>query len=489
MVDFRPLLFANALALMLLVTAGFATIQRAPDLVGSSLSGPGAVTTSVDRSAPATSPDTSTSARPTVTPPPPTTEADTPAAVVGQTQPNPEPVTPAAPASAAQASAGQNEEAITQTTSMPSSEAISPSVTDKAAVDATEKPMPTQGLAAPDASGTTPAIGAAGASIEAAAQPAQKPEPAPTTGQLVVRSNVVGDSVSINGKDYGSTRLDLKLKPGNYDVTVAKQGFQPWHKEVSLDAGDELTLHALLDAYTTVDYQHGTWRGGVVTGEGTYVDDNGLHYKGEFRNGEFDGHGIAHFANGAVYEGQWEGGKMNGQGTLTQADGDTYTGQFKDGQFNGEGTLTKANGDIYSGHWVDGKLNGQGTLTTKAGLMYVGGFLDGQFQGQGKLTYPDGRHYEGGFTKGQFQGKGVEIYASGKKYEGQFMDGQYHGEGVLYNPNGSKIQATFRYGKPYGQVKLTTPEGEVFTARTSEPGVCYRESSYRATQCPPLEGW
>ncbi|MEC9084898.1 MAG: PEGA domain-containing protein, partial [Pseudomonadota bacterium] len=108
---------------------------------------------------------------------------------------------------------------------------------------------------------------------------------------------------------------------------------------------------------------------------------------------------------------------------------------------------------------------------------------------QGALTYPDGRSYEGEFSNGEFHGKGSEVFADGKKYDGQYMEGKFHGKGLLRNPNGSSIEATFRHGEPYGQVRLTTAAGEVFTARTTEPGVCYREKSYRATQCPQLEGW
>lgn len=69
------------------------------------------------------------------------------------------------------------------------------------------------------------------------------------------------------------------------------------------------------------------------------------------------------------------------------------------------------------------------------------------------------------------------------------MAGKYYGAGELLNPNGGKITATFKDGKPFGQVRLTTPQGEVFTARTEQPGVCYRLKSYRATQCPPMTGW
>jgi hypothetical protein len=268
------------------------------------------------------------------------------------------------------------------------------------------------------------------------------PEP-PTTGLLILRSNVVGDSVTINGKDHGATRLDLELEPGKYDITIRKEGYRPWQQTVAIAAGNEKTLVGKLEAYTKVEYRNGTWVGGVKTGDGTYEDAEGLKYEGHFVDGEFDG----------------------------------------------KGTLTMANGDILTGQWSEGRLNGHGSLTTSDGMLYVGGFKDDEFHGQGTLTYPDGRHFEGEFSNGELHGKGKEVFADGKKYEGQYIEGSFHGKGLLLNPNGSSIEATFRYGEPYGQVRLTTAAGEVFTARTKEPGVCYREKSYRATQCPTLEGW
>lgn len=51
----------------------------------------------------------------------------------------------------------------------------------------------------------------------------------PTRALLVLRSNVVADQLTINGKEYGATRLDLDLdlEQGQYDVTISKPGFKP----------------------------------------------------------------------------------------------------------------------------------------------------------------------------------------------------------------------------------------------------------------------
>ncbi len=316
-----------------------------------------------------------------------------------------------------------------------------------------------------------------------------QPEPAKSTGKLTVRSNVYGDTVLINGKPYGSSALEVELNPGTYEVEVTKSGFQNWRQSIYITRGSDQTIVAQLQKFTTVNYRNGVWENGVQTGEGRYQDGARIDYQGSFVNGQFHGYGSARYGDGSRYQGDWFEGQRKGDGTFVNSTGDTYVGQFSNDEFNGEGTLTKANGDIYTGYWIGGELNGQGSLTTRDGMLYVGGFSDNLFHGNGTLTFPDGGTYEGSFSNGLFHGKGVEVDATGKKYEGQFIEGLYHGKGEILNPNGSKISGTFKDGEPFGKVTLTTAEGEVFTARTSEPGVCYRPKSYRATECPKLEGW
>jgi len=315
------------------------------------------------------------------------------------------------------------------------------------------------------------------------------PAPANTTGKLTVRSNVYGDTVLINGKPYGASALEIDLTPGTYDVEVTKSGYQAWRQSIYIARGGNQTIVAKLNKLTTVNFRNDKWENGIKTGEGRYQDGARVDYQGSFVNGQFHGFGSVRYGDGSRYQGEWFEGSRKGQGTFVASNGDTFVGQFSDDQFNGDGTLTKSNGDIYTGYWIDGELNGQGSLTTRDGMLYVGGFSDNLFHGSGTLTYPDGGTYEGSFSNGLYHGKGVEIYANGKKYEGQFIEGLYHGKGEIQNPNGSKISGTFKDGEPFGKVTLTTAEGEVFTARSSEPGICYRPKSYRATECPKLDGW
>ncbi|PAV27455.1 hypothetical protein C8D92_107151 [Tamilnaduibacter salinus] len=446
MVDFRPLLFVNALALMLLVTAGFASIRE-------------------DRAEQPVHQTTQTAS-------PSGNDAAQPAATPSSTEPEEQ----------------KPRQAATEPLSVQDREPLN---SEPFTLDTPENELAEQQLAMADpAMPPSSANQTADTSTKAVPESDQQPKaPEPTTAALTLRSNVYGDEVIINGDSYGTTRLDLELDPGRYDVTIRKPGYKAWSQSVALEAGDTRTLRGKLEKHTRVNYQEGRWVGGVKTGDGTFHGENGLIYNGHFVDGQFHGDGTAQYPDGSRYEGEWKNGQRSGEGTLRRPDGTVYEGSFADDRFNGQGTLTRPNGDVLTGQWEDGELDGEGSLTAADGRLYVGSFRNGEFHGQGTLTYPDGRSYEGTFSKGEYHGKGTKVFADGKQYQGQFVDGDFHGKGILENPNGSSIQATFKYGEPYGQVKLTTPAGEVFRARTSEPGVCYREKSYRATQCPPLEGW
>lgn len=52
--------------------------------------------------------------------------------------------------------------------------------------------------------------------------------------QLTLRSNVRDDEVYINGVSYGSTRLDVSLPAGNYDIEIRKSGYQTYTRRLNL---------------------------------------------------------------------------------------------------------------------------------------------------------------------------------------------------------------------------------------------------------------
>ena len=484
MVDLRPLLFVNFLLFMLLVTAGFVRVEHRDLAVGSTIPDP-----SIGQAEPARQPepeDLSERLQPT------NDAAQTPEQIVVADD---SATDNAVKDNSATDTAVTNDAGTTDhTTKEPLTEQLVSVEEAEASIfkDAAVFEQPVQ---PPHKEASATALIQQYGSAAKPEKPmvvsySNEPKKAPlTTGKLIVTSNVADDVVLVNGKPYGPTKLELELTPGSYSIEVAKNGYSSWSTQVDVRRGQVESLAARLEHYTTVEYVDGVWKNGIMTGEGSYRQQGDLTYNGSFINGKFHGSGSVRYANGMKYQGEWFEGEMKGKGSLTTPEGDTYVGEFDDNKFNGEGTLTKATGDVYSGFWIEGVLNGQGSLTTKDGLLYVGGFSNNLFHGSGSLTYPDGGHYEGSFSNGMFHGKGSETYANGKKYVGQFIDGLYHGNGEILNPNGSKITGTFKDGLPFGKATLTTAEGEVFTARSSEPGVCYRLKSYRATECPKLDGW
>lgn len=69
-------------------------------------------------------------------------------------------------------------------------------------------------------------------------------------GTLTIRSNVTGDNVTINGKSYGSTRLDLKLSAGEYELIISKPGYEDYNQIVSITSGDLQTVRGHLRRIT-----------------------------------------------------------------------------------------------------------------------------------------------------------------------------------------------------------------------------------------------
>lgn len=470
MLDLRPLFFINVLALLTLVTAGFARLNNpSPETVaaiGPSDAAPASVTATAN--VPVDSGSTLTTKRDR------NPATGTLAARIEDFAPLTEDTTEVF------------EDVILFVDQMPANAAQGQADASVAA----EVAVPAPTLAALTTESTA---------LQRTAEAATRAEPTPTAapeaplppaqGKLMVRSNVKGDQVLINGRARGSSGQTLTLDPGTYDIVVIREGYLPWRSSVALGRGDTRTVNVTLERITRVEFIDGTWKNGVVTGTGSWVDGKGNRYEGEFLDGQFHGKGRLVQGDGLTYDGEWLSGRKHGMGNLKLPGGDTYVGEFRDDEYNGQGTLTQTAGDILSGYWVNGTLNGDGSLTRRDGTLYTGGFVDGRYQGNGSITYPDGTYYEGSFVNGLYQGKGELTFADGKKYVGNFLESQFHGQGELMNPNGSKISGSFKFGKPIGVATLTTAEGEVFTARSDNPGVCYRLKSYRATECPKLEGW
>jgi len=71
------------------------------------------------------------------------------------------------------------------------------------------------------------------------------PDHSISTVSLTIRSNVRGDSVYIDGKYKGSTRLELDLPKGHHTVRIEKDGYKTYEERIDLD--NALTLRASLE--------------------------------------------------------------------------------------------------------------------------------------------------------------------------------------------------------------------------------------------------
>ena len=79
------------------------------------------------------------------------------------------------------------------------------------------------------------------------ATPISTPVP-PETGKLIVRSNVSGDRVFIDGKSVGATGPESHtLAPGKHEIRVEKEGFKTFKEKVRLVAGGEEIVQARLE--------------------------------------------------------------------------------------------------------------------------------------------------------------------------------------------------------------------------------------------------
>jgi len=53
-----------------------------------------------------------------------------------------------------------------------------------------------------------------------------------STGLITATSDPIGAFVSIDGKRYGATNTNIPIQPGWYEVTIAKDAYQPWSKKI-----------------------------------------------------------------------------------------------------------------------------------------------------------------------------------------------------------------------------------------------------------------
>lgn len=125
------------------------------------------------------------------------------------------------------------------------------------------------GSTAPAAAGATPASAPTAtppaSSAPAAAAQTQKTVPAPAESTVAAPTTVVaassqretvkcsftstpaGAEVTVDGRYVGSTPSVLGLTTGTHVVVVSMAGFTQWKRELTVEAGSELTVNAVLE--------------------------------------------------------------------------------------------------------------------------------------------------------------------------------------------------------------------------------------------------
>ncbi|HUZ46111.1 MAG TPA: PEGA domain-containing protein [Terriglobia bacterium] len=68
----------------------------------------------------------------------------------------------------------------------------------------------------------------------------------PQTCAVTVTSVPNGSDITVDGNYSGSTPSTLKLSAGNHVIEVAKAGFSPWKRTISVSAGGDVTVDATL---------------------------------------------------------------------------------------------------------------------------------------------------------------------------------------------------------------------------------------------------
>ncbi|MDS4029407.1 MAG: protein kinase [Candidatus Contendobacter sp.] len=248
--------------------------------------------------------------------------------------------------------------------------------------------------------------------------------------RLFVRADQAEAEVLINGRNVGTTPLEVELKPGSYKVRVHLEGHADWNGQVNLSAGDESTLSATLaPKRTEVAAVKPTARPPEPKPEPEPEPEPSRPRAAETQPTQ----GAPSTAPGCL-----RGNCQNGEGAYRHPDGE-YSGEFRNAKMHGQGTYVYASrGEKYVGEWRNNVINGQGTYYYRSGNRYEGEWRNGRKEGQGTYLYANGDKYVGDFASDQPNGQGIYYYRNGDRYEGEWRNGRKEGRGVLYE-NGQRI--------------------------------------------------
>ncbi|MBK7982569.1 MAG: protein kinase [Candidatus Competibacteraceae bacterium] len=280
-----------------------------------------------------------------------------------------------------------------------------------------------------------------------------KKQPAPPA-RLAVRADVEDAQVTVNGRNIGTTPVEVEVKPGSYKVRVSLEGYQDWNGKVDLAAGDDSTLSAALPKKLAAVTAPATARQRTAEPKPqpepeSEPETDDLEKPAVTRNpapAPTPAPTSAREPATKAAQGSscLRGNCQNGQGTYHHPDGSEYSGEFRNAKMHGQGTYTYAGrGEKYVGEWRNGVINGQGTYYYRTGNRYQGDWRNGRKNGQGTYFYAGGEKYVGEFENDQPNGQGVYYYRNGDRYEGEWQNGRKDGQGVLYE-DGKRLVGEWR---------------------------------------------
>ena len=106
-------------------------------------------------------------------------------------------------------------------------------------------------------------------------------------GDLVIRTEPSGASISINGRSFGRSPYEGKgLSPGIYRVRVTKEGYETWEKAEIVEAGKRVEVFAELRAKEGDLEVRSEPSGGKVYLDGKYMGETPL-YLSRMRPGQY----------------------------------------------------------------------------------------------------------------------------------------------------------------------------------------------------------
>ena len=139
--------------------------------------------------------------------------------------------------------------------------------------------------------------------------------------------------------------------------------------------------------------------GNKFQGFGVQYYPSGNQFYGKFQEG-VPSIGIMLYSGGTILRGTFKDGLLKGEGMVQWANGDIYEGDFQEGVRTGRGIIKGANGVIYEGDFLSDQLHGEGTMIWPDGTIYDGDWKDGKREGTGITTLPNKQKYLQTYSQG-----------------------------------------------------------------------------------------